>query len=251
LNTLNKRMSFRRSLDLVLGLLLAVQAVARNGVATQNRKPIEKLVADAGSELVEENQYFRVFREQVAKTTAIDVHQHGRDAVIVTLGEGLALPKPKVENINLKDGEARFLPVGSPRRLVNSGGGTAAVLIVELKQHWEAGMRVCSEPAKCTRPIRMGEYSIGETTSLFTNGFVTAYRHKLERGGTLSSSYFSAKGKDHLLVIALTDLHASFDGNDETLKAGQAYASEATGIEVDAATAPVRWIVIRVETPKT
>lgn len=167
------------------------------------------------------------------------------------LGEGLALSARRVDTVNLKDGEARFLPVGNPPHLVNSGGGTVAVLIVELKQHWDAEMRVCSEPAKCTRPIRMGEYSIGETTSLFTNGFVTAYRHRLERGGTLSSSYFSTKGKDHLLLIALTDLHVSFDGNDETLKAGQAYASEATGIDVDAATAPVRWVVIRVETPKT
>ena len=151
----------------------------------------------------------------------------------------------------MKDGEARFLAIGSVPRLVNSGSSTVPVLVVELKQHWEVEVRACSEPAKCTRPIRMGEFSIGETTSLFTNGFVTAYQHRLDRGGTLSSSYFSAKGKDHLLLIALTDLHANFDGSDETLKAGQTYASEATGIEVNATNAPARWVVIRVETHKT
>ena len=94
----------------------------------------------------------------------------------------------------------------------------------------------------------MGESTIGETTSLFTNGFVTAYRHRLDPRATLASSYFSTKGKDHLLLIALTDLHANFDGSDEALKVGQTYASEATEIDVDDGNSPAGWIVLRVET---
>ena len=96
----------------------------------------------------------------------------------------------------------------------------------------------------------MGDASIGETTSLFTNGFITAYRHRIERGGTLSSSYFSPRGKDHLLVIALSEMQANFDGVEETLARGQTYTSEATSVEVRAQTGEAGWIVIRVQTPK-
>jgi hypothetical protein len=88
--------------------------------------------------------------------------------VAFALGEGATLSTGKAaEASNMKDGEARFLAIGSMPRLMNSGSSTVPVLVVELKQHWEAEVRACSEPAKCTRPIRMGEFSIGETTFAF------------------------------------------------------------------------------------
>lgn len=103
---------------------------------------------------------------------------------------------------------------------------------------------------KCSRPIRMGPNEIGETTSLFRNGFITAYRHRLVVRGTLTSTYYSTKGKDHLLLIPLTNLRTNFDGREENLKQGQAYTSDATEVEVNADLAEARWVVVRVETPK-
>jgi len=169
----------------------------------------------------------------------------------VPFGEGLILSIGKAsEADHLKEGEAQFVPMANPAKVVNSTSTMAQVLIVELKQHWENAVHACSLPSKCKRPIVIGDIPIGETTTLFTNGFVTAYQHRLDKGGTLSSSYFSATGKDHVLLIALSDLHVSFDGSEEVLKAGQAYSSDATQIEVNAVPAAARWVVIRMQIPK-
>jgi hypothetical protein len=106
-------------------------------------------------------------------------------------------------------------------------------------------VRTCVEPRKCSRPIRMGPNEIGEMTSLFTNRFITAYRHRLVVRRTLTSTYYSTKGKDHLLLIPLTNLRT-----EENLKQGQAYTSDATEVEVNADLAEARWVVVRVETPE-
>lgn len=103
---------------------------------------------------------------------------------------------------------------------------------------------------KCTHPIQSGPAQIGQSTTLFTNGFITAYRHHLVKGADLSSSYYSSSGVDHLLLVALTDLRANFDGAEEQLRAGQVYASEASQVEVNASSGEARWIVIRLQTPK-
>jgi hypothetical protein len=96
----------------------------------------------------------------------------------------------------------------------------------------------------------MGPSEIGDTTSLFTNGFIPAYRHRLVVRGARTSRYYSTKGKDHLLLIPLTNLRANFDGTEENLKQGQAYTSDATEVEVNADLAEARWVVVRVETPE-
>jgi quercetin dioxygenase-like cupin family protein len=244
-------MLLHRSLFVVLfSVLLARGGMAQAG-AEEERPPVTgKNETAAASQLLEENENFRAVRLDLAKgsTTAID--HPGRDAVIVSFGEGLTLSIGASEADHLKDGEAQFVPMAAPAKVVNSMSTMAQVLIVELKQHWENAVHACSLPSKCTRPIIVGDLPIGETTTLFTNGFVTAYQHRLDKGGTLSSSYFSATGKDHVLLIALTDLHVSFDGSEETLKAGRTYSSDATQIEVNAAPAAARWIVIRMQIPK-
>jgi quercetin dioxygenase-like cupin family protein len=244
--------SLRWSLGFLFGLMLGAHVAAQTGGATDIGDTTGKSVPDTESQVVEENQYFRVSRVQLAAGITTRIDQHGRDIVVLALGEGLALLAPKAaESIILKDGEAQFLSRGIGPRVANSANSTVPLLVVELKQHWDAEVRVCSDSVKCTRSIRMGEFSIGETTSLFTNGFVTGYQHRLDRGGTLNSSYFSARGKDHILIIALTDLQVNLDGSDQALRAGQTYGTEATAVEVNAVSAPARWVVIRVETSKT
>jgi hypothetical protein len=243
--------SLRWSVGFLFCLTLGAHVAAQTGGATDVGAPTGKSVSDTESQIIEENQYFRVFRAELGAGAATPIEQHGRDTVLVALGDGLTLSAPKTaESIILKDGEAQFLSRGSGPRVANSANSAVQLLVVELKQHWDAEVRACSEPTKCTRPVRMGELSIGETTSLFTNGFVTGYQHRLDRGGTLSSSYFTARGKDHILIIALTYLQVNLDGSDQELRAGETYGTEATAVEVNAVSAPARWVVIRVETPK-
>lgn len=241
--------SFKCLSSFVFGLLVTAQVTGQTVRTPNADQPGNNPLLTIEKETVEENPYFRVFRLQIPAGATKTFESHERDAVLVSLEENLGLTTHKpYESTSLENGGVRFLPMGSVTHLVNTGSSAVFVLIAELKQHWEPPMRTCSEPAKCTHPIRMGESVIGETTSLFTNGFVTAYQHRLDPGATLDSSYFSAKGKDHLLLIALTDLHANFDEIDESLKAGQTYASEATEVEVNAGKSPARWIVLRVET---
>lgn len=233
----------------VFGLLVAAQVTGQAVRIPNADQAGNNPLPTIDKETVEENPYFRVFRLQITANATKTFESHERDAVLVSLGEnlGLTMHKP-YESASLENGGIRFLPMDSVTHLANTRSSAVFALIAELKQHWEPPMRTCSEPSRCTHPIRMGEAVIGETTSLFTNGFVTAYQHRLDPGATLDSSYFSAKGRDHLLLIALTDLHANFDGIDESLQAGQTYASEATAVEVNAGKSPARWIVLRVET---
>jgi hypothetical protein len=245
-------MLLRRSLFVVLfSVLLARGGMAQAGAEEERPAVTGKNEPAAASQLLEENKNFRALRFDLAKGSTTTIDHPGRDAVIVSFGEGLILSIGKAsEADHLNDGEAQFVPMATPAKVVNSMSTMAQVLVVELKQHWENAVHACSLPSKCTRPIVVGDLPIGDTTTLFTNGFVTAYQHRLDKGGTLSSSYFSATGKDHVLLIALTDLHVSFDGSEETLKAGQTYSSDATQIEVNAAPAAARWIVIRMQIPK-
>lgn len=198
------------------------------------------------SQLVDENDYFRVSRIQAPPSSSIALPTRKRDIVLVSLkgdvaidGQGAGLDHPTVT----------FIKSGSDPQ-VQSSEVPGELLVVELKQHWDAEVRSCSEPLKCKRPIRMGDAEIGYTASLFSNGFVTAYRHHLVSRGTLSSSYFSSRGKDHLLFVALTDLQANFDGIEENLKGGTCYPSEAAQIDVNSGSASADWVVIRVQTPK-
>jgi hypothetical protein len=241
----------------VRALLMALLPFAVSAAAqVKNQPPIkeEKTVAETkvSTQLLDENAYYRVSRLQLAPGSGAQVRQHGRDAVIVVFGEdGLTMTTPKVPKPErLTDNEVRFLARGVDRSIANSSGKASQALLVELKRHWNLEIQPCVEPMKCTRPIQMGESEIGETTSLFTNGFITAYRHHLITGGTLTSSYFSTTGKDHLLLVALTDLRASFDNTEESLKRGEAYTSDATAVEVNAKTDEARWVVIRVLVPK-
>jgi hypothetical protein len=95
----------------------------------------------------------------------------------------------------------------------------------------------------------MGNEPIAWTTTLFTNGFVTAATHKLARGGTLTSSYYTSKGTDEILVVPFTDLDVSFGGNEESLKASQPFFSPGTEVEVNAKDDESRWFVLRLNIP--
>ncbi len=125
----------------------------------------------------------------------------------------------------------------------------AGDLLIELKKHWEAEMRPCSYPMKCTRETQIGGDTIAWTTTLFTNGFITGTMHKLVRHGTLASSYYTAKGTDRILLIPFTDLDISFDGIEESLKAGHPYFSAALQVEVTSKDAESRWFVLRINDP--
>jgi hypothetical protein len=104
---------------------------------------------------------------------------------------------------------------------------------------------------QCSRQIKVGDMVIGETRQLFTKNYVSAYRHELEKGGTLNSSYFTSHGTDHVVFLALTPLTASFAEEQLNLAAGQVYFSNAQGVEVDAYGDRALWVAIRIHAPVT
>ena len=151
--------------------------------------------------------------------------------------------------VRLQDETATFIPKGTHAVRSNSSDHEVVDLLIEPKQHWDAPVRPCSAPMNCTRTTKMGNDPIAWTTTLFTNGFLTAATHRVVPGGTLDSFYYSAKGSDAIVVVPFTEISANFGGIDETLKAGQPYFSTATEAEVTGTNAEGRWFVLRINSP--
>jgi hypothetical protein len=183
-------------------------------------------------QVVLDNEFVRVVRvtASAVSTRAID---EKNDTVVV----------------RLQDETARFVPKGSPFEGLSGTDSSAPELLIGIKRHWNAEMRPCAYPMKCTRETVVGNEPIAWTTTLFTNGFVTATTHKVGRGGTLTSSYYTAKGTDRIVFVPFTDIKASFGGIEEILKAGQPYFTAGTEVEVSATDAESRWFVLRLNTP--
>jgi hypothetical protein len=184
--------------------------------------------AEPSSQLVLENEFVRINRVTIPPKA---------DFSVVGKNDTVA--------VRLQDEAERFIPAGGRITEVNSTDHVNTVLLVELKKHRDAEMRPCSFPMKCTRETKVGDESIAWTTTLFTNGFVTGTTHKVIRGGTLTSSYYSSKGSDRIIVIPFTDLSINVGGIDENLKAGQPYFGVGTEVEVTSKDSESRWFVLR------
>src|SRR5436305_9881743 len=205
-------------ITIALAISLYAQPAARPAVV-----PISK---EVHHHLVLENEYVRVYSVEVAPHSETLYHQHDLDYIFVTLGDSdvdSVRVGEKPAHLALKDGEVRFTKGRFAHKAVNNSDKPFRNVTIELKKHFDADMRVCADPMKCVRQIGPG---IGESTSLFSNGFITATHHHLKRGGTLSSSYYSAKGKDVVVLIALENSDVNFVGIQEQLKVGQEYWSE-------------------------
>lgn len=195
----------------------------------------------ASSELLLDNDYVRIARLEVSPG-AFYLLPREHDSVVINLPDGHS-----GGSVSQQTEEVNFIPKGASLRRLE---GPARAVVVELKHHWDAEVRLCQEPRTCSHSILAGGLEIGQTTSLFSNGFLTAYRHRLVKGGTLDSSYYSAHGVDHIVVVPLTAAHANFDGIEQDLEPGQPFFSAATQVEVTAKDHEVRWVVLRIATPK-
>jgi hypothetical protein len=207
--------------------------------------------AGAKPQLVAENEHYSVRILDLTGATRMALPQRTNDTIVVVLGQGLSLISDRLESpVALADGDVRFLERIKHPVLVHSGEVASQVLLVEIKHHWNAEIDICSEPGRCNRAIRAGGIEIGQSTRLFTNGFITAYRDHIARGGTLDTSYYTKGRSPHLLLIALDDLQADFEETHREMKRGEVFLSDAGQLEVDAGLHEARWIVVRVETPK-
>jgi len=195
-------------------------------------------VPKASPELLLENDYVRVFRQTV-ESGAVPTYDRSRDSVVVALGGEAKEARAEVTFVS-RGPKSPMLPATAPY----------TALVIELKQHRGAAARSCDASSVCSRKITAGGVEIGETRFLFGNGFVSAYRHHLVPGGTLDSSYYSAKGTNRILVVALTDLHVNLGGIDHTLAPGQVYFSDRTEAEVNAVGQEATWVVVRFLTQK-
>jgi hypothetical protein len=179
-----------------------------------------------------DNDWVKVLRVAVPPGGKLDREETG-DAVL----------------LRMRGESAQFLPKGSRLESSNSSGQESVEYLIELKEHWDAPMRVCAYPMTCTRETKLGGEAVAWTTTLFTNGFITAATHKAARHASLTSSYYSAKGSDHIVLIPFTNLYVSFGGVEEILKAGQPYFTSGTQVEVSAKETDSRWFVLRLNTP--
>jgi len=184
------------------GLLLATMLTSLvTNAAAQDQSTIDakqQLSPGVSSLLLDGNAYYSAAMIDLPFGADTQIRQIKRDVVIAVVGGGpLSLIFSKSPNAEqIATDEVRFLARDTDLRILNSSDKASQALVIELKQHWDAEVRTFVEPMKCSRPVRMGPNEIGDTTSLFTNGFITAYRR-----GTLTSTYYSTKGKDHLLLI--------------------------------------------------
>jgi hypothetical protein len=113
--------------------------------------------------LLDENAYHSLAMIDLPVGTDTQIRQIKRDVVIAVVGGGAE---------QIATDEVRFLARDTDLRILNSSDKPSQALVIELKQHWDAEVRTSVEPMKCSRPIRMGKNEIGDTTSLFTNGFI-------------------------------------------------------------------------------
>ncbi len=207
-------------------MVLVSLALLATGVLAQTSVPVPQTLL--------ENDFVRVSRVTLAPGSALNMDAKN-DTVL----------------IRLSDESARFIPKGAAVQDTNPAGQNDIVdLVVELKKHWPPPVHACVAPAQCTHETKVGHDTIAWSTTLFTNGFLTAVTHKLVESGTLTSSYYTAKGSDKILVIPFTDLLANFGGTEEKLKAGEPYFTDGTEVEVEAADGESRWLVLRMNVPK-
>ncbi len=203
----------------------------------------------AESKLLLENADVLVTRSSVPRDTVPPLSFKSGDGVIVPL-QKLTWSAALAANSEFAagPGEAVVFPQGSSPQVYQAKDAppNGAFIQVILKHHYATPFRKCEEPKECVRPIRIGDQVIGETRSLFTNNYISAYRHQLVPGGTLASSYFTSRGTDHALFIAITPLSANFSGEEITLEAGQVYFSTAQQVEVTAGAKDAVWVAIRI-----
>lgn len=168
-----------------------------------------------------------------------------RRVTIPAKGNFSVAEKNEAVVVRLDDETAQFIPKGEQVTVSNATDHESVELLLELKKHWNAEMRWCRFPKTCTRETKISEEPIAWTTTLFTNGFVTATTHKVVRGGTLTSSYYTSKGFDSIVLIPFTDLNVNLSGINENLKAGQPYFGVGTEVEVTGRDSQSRWFVLR------
>jgi hypothetical protein len=198
-----------------------------------------------GVTLLEDNSDVRIVRFDVPDSVPKVISTSGRDAVMVVLADvSISSGSSQAETLQL--GEARFLQ----REKKYSATGVA--IVIELKQHRDRPMKYCEPLASCTHQNFMGAgQEVSSTTTLFGNGFTTVMRYNVVRQGSLDSSYYSAKGKDSVIFVPLTDVKVQFDGVEEQLNLGQAYFSNASAVSVEGGEKGAMWVVVRLNQPKT
>jgi hypothetical protein len=187
-----------------------------------------------------ENKYFRASSLIVAKDTPQKIVPKQHALLIVPINE-----MNLSESTTLPAGSVLYVPQGSKWLSLASTSVPSKVVVVELLQNYD-DVQACAAPKQCTRPIRFGEGEVGETASLFRGGGLTVDRHRIVPGASLTSNYFTAHMQSHVLLVALTDVDASFGGDAQALTPGNVYFTDAEQADISAGRDETRWVAIRV-----
>jgi len=231
-------------LVLALVTVLSAQTAKTPEVVPVDQEPMHKLVF--------ENEYVRVFSVEVPAGGETKYHRHERDYVGVMLGVA------EVESVRLgeapqaftfQDGDVRFSKGGFVHKAVNKGEKPFRNVTVELKKGSSGSVDVCAAPKQCMRTSEMGGHVISVTTTLFTSRQLRAFRHTLSARGSLGSSYYSPNSEDNILIVPLTGLSVSLDGEAKKLNAGEPWFGSVREVEVSAGAEDVSWVVLRLTLP--
>jgi hypothetical protein len=87
---------------------------------------------------------------------------------------------------------------------------------------------------------------IGLSEFVLRGGGLTVDRHRLVEGASLTSNYYTARTKSHVLIVAITNLEANFGGAAQDLTAAQVYFTDADLADITARKGGARWIAVRV-----
>jgi hypothetical protein len=141
--------------------------------------------------------------------------------------------------------DVRYLKSHADPLMLTARTSSGQFLIVELNQEFER-VEECAAPKQCDRTIHTAGQDVGKTTLILSGGGLTVQRHSLVEGASLTSSYYTSNLKSHVLIVPLTAMDANFNGDQQDLRAGHVYFTEAEQADISAVKGGSRWIAIRV-----
>lgn len=124
----------------------------RSGPGSVNYRWEATAVAGSVRLLLDENAYYSAAMIDLPVGADTQIRQIKRDVVIAVVGGGplnlIFSKSPNAEQIATD--EVRFLARDTDLRILNSSDKPSQALVIELKQHWDAEVRTCVEPMKCS-----------------------------------------------------------------------------------------------------
>jgi quercetin dioxygenase-like cupin family protein len=206
-----------RFVMLLVSLLTACAPV----LCCQTSNEVE-ITSEPSHHKVIDNDYVRVFKVEVAPHSETLLHRHRHDYLFVTLGDTQVendVPGKAPVQLNLKDGEVRFIPGDFAHVAKNLGATPFRNVTIEIMQ--DAKYR--ESPHKWDEERALHVLTGGTQDVMFVKDGVRVTDIQLQPGATIPKHHHAGP---HLLV-AITDLDVRSDVEGQGPMPGKFKAGEA------------------------